>query len=100
MKNPYNLLKNIGIPIAYMKHDKVVDPPFLVYRGSGSDNFGADNTVYNSDYNYTVEYYFITKDEEKEKKLEQLFNDNEIYWEKSEDIYIPSENMYLINYYI
>lgn len=83
-----------------MKFNKTVELPFLIYLGRGSSNLLADNKVYESKYNYTIEYYFNLKDERVEKDIEQLFNDNNIPWEKSEDIFISEENMYLIRYEI
>ena len=47
-----------------------------------------------------MEYYYEFKDLEMEDKIEELFNSNEIYWQKSEDIYIESERMFVIYYYI
>lgn len=98
MKNPINILEKLNIPIAYYKFDDEVATPFIIYRGAGSANFKADNKVYNSSYNYTLEYYFKEKNEHLERKIERLLNDNEIIWEKTEDVYIPSENMFLIYY--
>lgn len=100
MKNPLNILKELNIPVAYFKFNNRVEPPFLIYRGDGSTNFNADDKVYNASYNYTVEYYFKSKDEYNEIKLEELLNKNEIIWNKSEDIYIPSENMFVIYYFL
>lgn len=98
--NPYQLLRTLGYPVAYMKFDEVVPLPYLVYRGGGSSNLVGDNRVLYSDYNYTVEYYFDKKSTATERKIEELFNVNEIPWSKSEDIYIDTENIFLINYYI
>lgn len=100
MKNPLRLLKKLNMPVAYFKFNKRVNPPFLIYRGDGSANFKADNKVYNSSYNYSLEFYFKEKNENKEREIEELLNENEIIWEKSEDIYIQSENIFLINYYL
>ncbi|WP_425539444.1 hypothetical protein [Microaceticoccus formicicus] len=96
----FRLLQTLGLPVAYMKHVTAQKLPYLVYLGSGSSNFVADNRVYNSENNYTVEYYFDRKSTTTEKKIEKLFNDNEIVWQKSEDIYIRDEEMYLIRYYV
>lgn len=96
----FRLLQTLGIPVAYMKHATTQKLPYLVYFGSGASNFVADNKVYNSENNYTIEYYFDRKSTTTEQKIEKLFNDNEIVWEKSEDIYIKDEEMYLIRYYV
>lgn len=83
-----------------MVHTEKVSPPFLIYRGSGANNLKSDDEVYYTDYGYTIEYYFKEKDEEKEEAIEKVLNQNKIIWEKSEDIYIDSEKLFLIYYTI
>lgn len=83
-----------------MVHTEKVSPPFLIYRGNGSNNFKSDDEVYYTNYGYTIEYYFKEKDEEKEEAIEKVLNQNKIIWEKSEDIYIDSEKLFLIYYTI
>ncbi|MDY2986133.1 MAG: hypothetical protein SOR77_00725 [Peptoniphilus sp.] len=100
MKNPYNILTIEGMKVAYMKFDKPPKTPYLIYYGSGSNNFKADNKVFNSENTYIVEYYNNRKDEKEELKIEKIFDDNEILWEKSEDIYIEKEDLFLIRYYL
>lgn len=96
MKNPFRLLETLEIPVSYFKNEKNIEPPYLIYLGAGTDNFIADNSVFHHENNYRVEYYFNRKDEELEEKIIKLFNDNEIIWTKSEDIYIDDENMFVI----
>ena len=94
------MLQTLGMPVAYMKHSQPVALPYLIYRGNGSVNLKADNVVYNSDNNYVVEYYFDKKSEATERQIEQLFYQNDIPWEKSEDVYIQTEDMFVIYYFI
>ena len=100
MKNPYFLLKETGLPVAYNHFKNEMQLPYLVYRGNGTLNFEADNIVYDSDYLYVVEYYYESKNEEVERQLEDLFNQHEIIWSKTEDVYIYEEDMYIIYYYL
>ena len=101
MKNPYKLLsENLNMEVAYFKFDRPPQLPYLIYAGEGSDNFTADNKVYDSDYNYRVEYYFDRKNEVIERQIEALFDENEIIWSKSADIYIDTERMFAIHYQI
>ena len=96
----YEILKQTGRPVAYHSFKEDTELPFLIWIGAGSKNFGADDKVYHNKYGYVVEYYYEFKDLEMEDKIEELFNSNEIYWQKSEDIYIESERMFVIYYYI
>ena len=95
----FNLLKSTGLPVAYHHFVSPPEPPYLVYLFAYSSNFGADNKVYLKQNNYQVELYTKTKDPGREKLLEDLFDNNEIYWEKSET-YIESEKMHQIIYEI
>ncbi len=96
----YELLCQLNIPVAYSHFKRRVKPPFLVYFGSGSSNLKADNKVYSKFNSYQIEYYFVNKDEKKEEEIEDLLNSNDIVWEKSEDIYLDSEDLHMIVYYI
>jgi len=106
-KTLFNLLKSTGLPVAYhhfpedenFSPPKLPDPPYIVYLFSHSSNFGADNRVYNKQSNYQVELYSTKKDPASEKLLEDLFDDNDIYWEKTET-FIESEGLYQVLYEI
>ncbi|MBO5449808.1 MAG: hypothetical protein J5994_10865 [Ruminococcus sp.] len=63
-------------------HERVPEPPFAVYLFRGIDNICADNRVYASENRYTVELYVRKRDYHSEKKLEDLFDKNDIFWNK------------------
>lgn len=103
-KTLYNLLESTGLPVIYRRYD--VDennpppkPPYLVYLFAYSSNFGADNKVYQKVPHYQVELYTTKKDPATEKLLEDLFDANDIYWEKTET-YIEGEGLYQVIYEI
>lgn len=97
----HNLLKSTGLPVAYHHFDEKNPPslPYIVYLFVSSANFGADNKVYAKRNNYQVELYADKKDPASEKLLEDLFDSNDIYYDKSET-YIESEKMYQVIYEI
>ena len=95
----YETLKKTGMPCAYSHFKKPQKPPYIVYIGSGQNNSKADNTIYWRENTYQVEYYFIKKDEAKEGQIEQTLLDNGWLFEKSEDIYLDEEDVFLIYYY-
>ena len=99
----YQILKKTNLPCAY-SHFKDKDapksPPYIVYIGNGQNTFEADNTYYYRNNTYQVEYYFTTKDESKEAEIEQLLLDNGFLYDKSEDVYIEDENVFVIYYTI
>ena len=64
-----------------------------------SSNFAADGKIYKRFDNYQVELYSDKKDLESEQLLENIFDENDIYYDKSET-YIESEKMYQVIYEI
>lgn len=103
----YQILSNsqtgVGIPVAYShftEKNSPSDPPYLVYLGNGQDNFKADDTFYYSNNRYQLEYYFTEKDESKEAAIEKVLLDNGFRYEKSEDVYIEEEGVFVIYYQI
>lgn len=95
----FALLKTTGLPVAYHHFVSPPAPPYIVYLFSYSSNFGADNRVYNKQSNYQVELYTAKKDPVSEKLIEDLFDEHDIYWEKTET-YIESEGLYQVLYEI
>lgn len=93
----------VGIPVAYshFKGDTVPEsPPYLVYIGAGQDNRPADNTLYWRRNRYQLEYYFTMKDEAQETAIEDVLLENGLVFEKSEDVFIEDENVFVIYYQI
>lgn len=95
----FELLRSTGLPCSYgvfgKRNNKL---PYLIYLGNGQEHFIADNKIYAKQDQYQVEYYFIDKDSKSESALEDaLINDGWLY-EKSEDIYIEGEKVFVIYY--
>lgn len=95
----YNLLKSTGLPVAYHHFDEQPNLPYIVYLFTYSSNFGAEDRVYQKIDNYQVELYSEKKDLAREQLIENLFDENDIYYDKSET-YIESEKMYQVIYEI
>jgi len=95
----FTLLKTINLPVAYHHFTSPPSPPYIVYLFSYNSNFGADNKVYDAEKNYQVELYTTKKDLASEALIEDLFNANDIYWDKTET-YIDSEGLYQVLYEI
>lgn len=99
----YEMLRTIGIPCAYSHFTKKgapKSPPYIVYIGAGQEDFGADDTWYERHNRYQVEYYFTEKNEETEAAIEDVLLANGYLYEKSEDVYIEDENVFVIYYQI
>lgn len=95
----YSILKTTGLPCAYSHFKTPQAPPFIVYIGSGQEQSHSDNTVYWRENTYQVEYYYKTKNESNETAIENALLDGGINFEKSEDVYIESEDIFVVYYY-
>lgn len=93
-------LQSVGLPCAYSHFKTPQEAPYIVYIGNGQDTFQADNTHYYRKNTYQVEYYYTIKNEANESAIEQALLDNGYLYEKSEDIYIEDEGVFVIYYYI
>lgn len=93
-----DLLTELGIPAAYGKFDKPQPAPFAVYLGAGQERFFGDNTILSKVNDYSIEYYFTKKDAAKEDELEQALLDHDFIYEKSEDVYIDDDDIFVIYY--
>lgn len=96
----YQTLQSTGLPCAYSHFKTKQAPPYIVYIGNGQDVFEADNTHYWRQNAYQVEYYFTTKNEANEIAIETALLNNGFLYEKSEDIYIEDQGVFVVYYYI
>lgn len=88
-------LQSTGIPVAYRSFREPQATPFIVYYQTDSNNFSADNKVYQHIMGYTIELYTDQKSPDHEALVEQALND--YVWEKSET-YVDSEKCFEIIY--
>ena len=96
----FTTLQKTKLPCAYSHFSKPVEPPYLVYLGSGQNNLPADNTLHWKEDTYQVEYYFKEKNEAKEAEIEEILLADGYIFTKSEDIYIESEGLFVIYYQV
>jgi hypothetical protein len=66
-------------------HEKIPKPPYAVYLNSTPGNIAADDKVYISRPRYTVELYTRKQDYVSEGIMEELFDKNDIFWDKDKN---------------
>lgn len=97
----YSTLQKTGIPCAY-SHFRTgtlpKNPPYCVYLGAGQSSMIADDSMYWRENQYQVEYYFTTKSESAENAFENILISDGWIFSKTEDVYIESENLFVIYY--
>ncbi len=96
----FEILQSTGLPCAYSHFKTKQEPPFIVYLGNGQNTFAADNTWYYRKNTYQIEYYFNKKSSANEDAIEQALLDAGYQYDKSEDVYLEDQDMFLIYYYI
>lgn len=71
--------------------------PYVCYYSTGSDNFAADNVVYDSNRPVRIELYTRSKDLATEAAVEAALTGAGIYWSRDES-YIADEKVFLTSY--
>ena len=99
MEKLVSIIAEMGLPFAYdhFAEGESPEPPFLCYLIPGSDNFAADGKVYHKGANVHVEIYTDKKDLAVEKKVEDVLDAHEVFYNKSETLII-SERLYEVLY--
>ena len=95
------MLDETGLPSAYhhFAEGESPDPPFLVFLFPESDNFGADNRVYQKIDVLNIELYTDREDPEIEADVEAVLSNHDLFYNKSE-VWIESEKMYEVLYQV
>ena len=86
-------------PTAYdhFAEGEAPEPPYLIFRLSGSHNFFADARVYRKILRLNLELYTDRKDPEAETKVEDVLDAHGIIYDKHE-IWIGPERLYEVLY--
>lgn len=93
------VLESTGIYTAYFEIESEIQAPYIIWRGSGQENFVADDTFYFSMGNtYEVDFYFLRKDEDVESVIEQALLEAGFLYQKGEDLRDADTKAYLIIY--
>ena len=89
--------RNIQIIIANYIENLELEPPFICYLLPGSNNFSADGKVYHKINEVHIELYTDLKDLAVEQQVEDVLDEYEIFYNKSE-VWIESEKLYEVLY--
>lgn len=96
----FQTLQSTGLPCAYSHFKTNQDPPYIVYIGNGQETFAADNTWYARQNVYQIEYYYKKKSASNEDAIETALLDAGYQYDKSEDLYLEDQDVFLIYYYV
>lgn len=91
-----------GLKVVYAYYNEVggqpLKPPYCSYIGAGQSNFEADDTYYYSRNQKQLEYYFTKKSTAMETNIESVLLENGLLYEKSDDVYIEDQGVFVIYY--
>ena len=99
MEELLQMLSEMQIPFAYhhFAEGEAIEPPFICYLLPGSNNFAADGKVYHKINEVHIELYTDLKDLAVEQQVEDVLDEHEIFYNKSE-VWIESEKLYEVLY--
>ena len=94
-----SILSEMNLPFAYdhFAEGESPDPPFMVFLFPRSDNFGADNKVYQKINVLHIELYTDKKSPDIETQVEAVLDKYELFYDKTE-VWIASERLYEVLY--
>lgn len=87
-----------GFQYAYGVFKKPVEPPHLVSICRDTDNFMADNKVYIKDIPIQLDYTYLVKDLEMQRKIEDIIL-ADVAWNKTEETYLSDEKIWQVSYF-
>lgn len=95
-----SMIAGIGLPYAYDHFDEdntPGHPPFICFTYPSSDNFSADNKVYQRIRRLNIELYTDEKDLDLESAVENALDAAELFYDCNET-YLDSEKMYMVRW--
>lgn len=87
-----------NIQYAYGVFKEPVEPPFLVAISRSTNNFMADNRVYDKDMPIQLDLMYKEKDLSLENLIEDTILGN-IPWNKTDEAYLEDEDIFTVSYF-
>lgn len=94
----FETLQTLGLPIVYGAHTERIQTPYLLLTGGGQLQAPADDTYVWKEELYQLEYYFTDKDPDLEERIEAMLLDMGRLYDKSEDLYLNDQKVFMIYY--
>ena len=83
---------------AYGMFKRATQPPHLIAICRDTNNFMADNKVYDKDTPIQLDYTYIDKDIEEQNKIEDIIL-ADVVWNKTEEVYLEDEKVWQVSYF-
>ena len=90
--------KDNGIAVAFSHFTEAVTPPYMVYLVPATDNFNADNIVYQGIQDLEVELYTRVDTLETESLLEKCMTESRFNWDKTSQTWLDEDKVLMTIY--
>ncbi len=87
-----------GFKYAYGQFKEPTEPPHLVAISMATDNFMADNKVYQKRTPIKLDYTYIDKNQEQQNRLEDKVL-SDVAWNKTDETYLSDEDIWQVSYF-
>lgn len=92
------ILEAYNLPCSYSHFNDPIQPPFITWLVPETDNFNADNFVYQNISSFEIYLYSRLNVLEEEKKLEKYMTEQGIVWDKTSETWIDDEKLMMTIY--
>lgn len=89
------ILDNYEVQSEFNHFSDSVIPPYITFYPTGTDNFAADNKVYEVVEGFKIELYSRESVSTEENKLGKYLTLNGLMWDKEQTIWIDEEKLYM-----
>lgn len=87
-----------GFKYAYGMFKNEVEPPHIAAKIMDTNNFSADNVVYNKNTPIKLDYTYTSKNIEEQEKIENIILED-VFWNKTEETYLSDEEIWQVSYF-
>ena len=92
------IVRGLDIYVATGKTSKKLPTRYAIIKGNGQDVIEGDDTFFWRENLIQLEYYYTKKNEAQETEFEDALLDAGFLFEKSEDVFIEEEGVFIIYY--
>lgn len=92
------LLETYEVPAVYSHSATPIEPPYIAWLVPQTNNFDADNTVYQVLESFQIELYSRVNVLQEERELEKYLTENGILWDKVSETWIDEEKVMMTVY--
>lgn len=92
------ILDDYGLPCSYSHFNEPTQPPFVTWLVTQTNNFNADNIVYQNIPTYEVYLYSRVDIINEELKFEKYLTEQGLIWDKTSETWIDEEKVMMTIY--